>query len=392
MRQSLQLLAWSVLVLIFNENNQRVVRAFGLLRQHSGSHFWWTLQNQDELFPLSSRRSVRQRAATIVELSGPIDCSNQTIVLSTEDSVEHKFDAHESVLEEIVHEGFSYINTSLTPLLDLNRDLNSLAKQAGVAQSRNQAVAAAATAQYLWENASIDGDRISFNTVLKAWSRVSQTLANLHMYPLEWSGPHQPNTTTNVVELLSVPSYMRVENMPVIDVAQHNVYTANEAVLHASNLLQQTLTSTKTGIDIGNISIVDVISFNIILDAWAKLHDQEAAQHCEALLQQMKQITHIKPDILTYHAVLDALVCSNCSDCWNRLEIVYAEMQQQQLSTARTTHIMCTFFSRMAREDDSKAEFFSVKAVQFIHDQQTLFDECRHTKQQLETATYTAGA
>lgn len=84
-------------------------------------------------------------------------------------------------------------------------------------------------------------------------------------------------------------------------------------------------------------AIVTTVMCNTLIDAWAKSQDEEAAQKCEVILQWMIDVSSddseykhdLKPNVVSYTSVIDALSKSGMSGAAERAEKILNIMQSK---------------------------------------------------------------
>jgi len=176
----------------------------------------------------------------------------------------------ESSINEAVEAAFE-----MPQLIEFNQELNSVAESTIAAPTPHDSVAAAHYVESQWLAHINQTDVVTFNTVLKAWSRCSQRMNELRTGAIrDHSAPWND----------SVPrSSERVA-----------VYTPNDAILRASGFLEDP----PEGVE------PDLQSYNIVLDGWAKKKD--AVHEVETLFKRLNEHEELEPDIHTYNALLNA--------------------------------------------------------------------------------------
>lgn len=283
------------------------------------------------------------------------------------------------------------------PLQKISRDdliqaLAALVEQAERAEDRNQAVQAAATAEELLKQYSEKPDVILANFVLLAWARVSGRLAEMHRMNQQQQNQHQPvsssGPTKTIIDSQGIPI------APLVDVSQSSIYHAHDAAEQAEHLLH-TLKGKAA-------SSVDTISFNAVLDAWAKSRDSVGAERCATLLRQMEQAPFTLPNARSYHYVLEALAYANAPDRMEQLHHWYEQLQmlEQQITTATTNTLLSAYsrwskqqptsFSQKNKDSESSAQIAQA-AVQRFRNLQKAFADTRNTDQQPDARTVTLG-
>mmetsp|Transcript_20548 Transcript_20548/g.29012 ORF Transcript_20548/g.29012 Transcript_20548/m.29012 type:complete len:640 (+) Transcript_20548:192-2111(+) len=207
-------------------------------------------------------------------------------------------------------------NKRYNNIQEVNIDLDRMAQRIGT-QAEKYPVQAAAQCQDLYEqvlaSSKLDADVITFNTVLKAWSRVAGSIADTH---LNYSNNNNSPADIDFAQMPSIP-----------------IYTARDAAEYATKLLMEA--EQKQSGDNGDaenknsIILPDRTSYNVAIDAWAKSRCQDAPDAAERLLKKMLDHERVKPDTLSYNGVLDAWAYSKSSpDYIERLHKIFSHMEQ----------------------------------------------------------------
>lgn len=292
-------------------------------------------------------------------------------------------------------------------VLDLNQALNVMAEQAGAATTWTDAVSAAVQAENLWKSAEATADLISFNTVLKAWSRTCQTLADLHGRPTTLilnddaavvAPPTMSDTLKNNNNL--TPGKIHV------DIGSVHVYTAKDAAMHAGNLLATQLELVQTNkknsqdVDKGVVVVPDTASYNNVMDAWSKSRDLSAPDQVQELLSQLRTSSTsndaasaplLQPDSFSYNALVDAYAYSSRPDRIERLHALWDEMRASPTThpSVRTINSILHAYSKAGLQDPTRAEHFSQTALQIFYEMKETYKRTNNPADQPDVVTYT---
>jgi hypothetical protein len=248
--------------------------------------------------------------------------------------------------------------------LDLNEQLNRYAESC--ANPKKPVVAQAAACEALWRLQVAQADTISFNTVLKAWARVCQTLAE---HAQEEHG------------------HMLDSNTPV--------YTARDAAERALALLQQQAAlATSTTTD--PVVHPDVASYNVVMDAWAKSRTPEAAEQVNHLLQALHASPTLQPDVFSYNALVDAHAYSFAPDrleilhtIWNKMETLSQQEGTRDIRpTVRTINSILHAYSRRVQEVEDGAAL-AQDALDILHRMKETYRVSQNPSDQPDIMTYT---
>lgn len=321
-------------------------------------------------------------------------------------------------------------NSNYAVLLDLNQALNALAEQAGAATSGTDAIQAAVRAEQLYQSRARSAvvaavDLVSFNTVLKAWARACQTLAELHGRPtrviLNTNNSDKKQESATITASTSTHSLLllRDNDNDEVDMSHIKVYTARDAAVHAATLLQSQLQLAATA-TAANVILPDTTSYNSVMDAWSKSRDLAAPDQVEELLQQLRerqqQQPHLRPDTFSYNAVVDAYAYSIRPDRLERLHAIWDEMRLLSTTTTttaavaaaaattstaansavratvRTINSILHAYSKAGLEHPEQAETLSVKVLEIFRDMKDTYKRTNNPSDQPDVVTYTTGA
>ncbi|KAL3945758.1 MAG: hypothetical protein SGBAC_000147 [Bacillariaceae sp.] len=174
-------------------------------------------------------------------------------------------------------------------------DLDKVAEQCS--NTKKPVISKAAECEELWNtqikrNGEIMPDTISFNTVLKAWNRCCSTLSECARLKS------------------SIPTDFK---------CSVNVYTPLDAARHATTLLLEQKDPP-----------LDVASYNIVIDTWAKSRAAEAPEAAERVLKLMLDNEDVEADTFSYNGVLDAWANSGREDGLEKIVQIYHHMEGLQ--------------------------------------------------------------
>ena len=289
----------------------------------------------------------------------------------------------------------------------LNEALNQLAEEAG--DGRNSVIRKAMAAEQLWKEfhvvvssdadnknnkatsagprtSSLLPDTVSFNTVLKAWSKATQVLAEHH---------HDRNH-----------DHLLDPNIPI--------YTARECAMHALELLNQQehdayesrlLLSDNSDDDKTTqeafpqvVSSPDLQSFNTLLDTWAKSQtDEEAILQVEDLLRRLRKSDTLEPDAISYNSLLDAYGYSQRPDRLDKMRRIWKFMEESpslylKMATPRTVSSILRAYSLLLKEnhgDKHEATELAQEAQEKFDMLKRRFEETRSAEHQPDVIVYT---
>ncbi|CAJ1967027.1 unnamed protein product [Cylindrotheca closterium] len=187
------------------------------------------------------------------------------------------------------------METSSADLQQFNVVLDKLAEQCS--DTKKPVISKAAECEEIWktqiiENGEVLPDTISFNTVLKAWNRCCSTLSECQRLKL------------------TVPTDFK---------CSVNVFTPLDAARHATSLLLEQKDPP-----------VDLASYNIIIDTWAKSRAPEAPEAAERVLKLMLDNDNVEADTFSYNGVLDAWANSGREDGIDKIVQIYHHMEGLQ--------------------------------------------------------------
>ena len=224
----------------------------------------------------------------------------------------------------------------------LNEAINKLAEQAS--DARQPVIRRAMAAEDLWKEflvspdetgeatSNLQSDTVSFNTVLKAWGKAAQVLAERH-------------NDRNHDHLLD-------PNIPI--------YTARECAAHAQELLdkheqafrQSVQDEDSDGTEKESLNSLDSNSYNTVMDAWAKSGTDEAIDRVEDLLRRLQKSSTVSPDVRSYNALVDAYAHSNLEDRLDKLNRIWDHMEENPdlQPCSRTMNSILHAYSLMIQE------------------------------------------
>lgn len=262
-----------------------------------------------------------------------------------------------------------------------NQALNQLAEQAG--DFRQPVVRRAAAAEDMWKDFCSAPDRnwrpdvISFNTVLKAWTRAGAVLVDQHSH-------------------LSTPEHL-------LDPDIH-IFSARDCALRAQELLEKQENDDveqDADNDGTSSSCPDVTSYNTVMDAWAKSRTPESVQHVQDLMKRMMK-RKLQPNRITFTALMESYAYSKREDRLDEIGKIWNRMHMQSRSdptvapNAQSLTILLHAYSRMAAqmisdggEEAAKLKDLSDQAMVFLRNQEERYEETHDPKDQPEVMTYT---
>lgn len=211
---------------------------------------------------------------------------------------------------------------------EINRKLDELAEQCG--DIKKPVVAIASEVEDIYHS-SEKKDVVSFNVLLKAWGRACQSLER------------QKYSQYNVQENLSTTS---VPSVPV--------YTPRDAAEHLTKHLMEAEASYEKDPDDGLIS-PDETSYNIAIDAWAKISVPDSTEAAERLLRKMINNPRLEPCSISYNSVLDSHAHSSDVNSLGRMNKIWQHMQnlseegnKKVKPSLRTVNLILTACVRMS--------------------------------------------
>eukprot|EP00527_Entomoneis_sp_CCMP2396_P005089 CAMPEP_0198146122 /NCGR_PEP_ID=MMETSP1443-20131203/27527_1 /TAXON_ID=186043 /ORGANISM="Entomoneis sp., Strain CCMP2396" /LENGTH=608 /DNA_ID=CAMNT_0043809963 /DNA_START=65 /DNA_END=1891 /DNA_ORIENTATION=- len=233
----------------------------------------------------------------------------------------------------------------------LNEAINKLADQAS--DSRQPVIRRAMAAEDLWKefltgqgndesNNKLCPDTVSLNTVLKAWGKATQVLADHH-------------GARNHDHLLD----------PAIP-----IYTARECVTRAQDILveQENLYNIAAEDEenaTGDVAPTDVNSYNTVMDAWAKSGSDEAIDRVEDLIRRLQKSARLSPDLRSYNALVDAYALSGRADRLEKLDRIWDHMEENPdlQPCSRTMNSILHAYSLMIKESPKQREQLANEAT-----------------------------
>ena len=258
-----------------------------------------------------------------------------------------------------------------------NEALNRLAEQAG--SVREPVIRRAAACEDLWNDflSSPDEDwqpdTISFNTVLKAWTRAGSVLAEQH-------------------SASSTPQHLLDPDI--------QIFSARDCARHAMTLLEEQ-EKKHEGMDEEElaeaVSRPDLRSYNSVMGAWAKSRTSEALAHVKALWKRMLKCK-IQPDRISYSALMEAYAYSDREDAleevekiWNSM-ITHADERMKPNSQVLVVllHALSRISSKTALNDKESRKLLADKAISFVRQQEERYEESHNPYEQPDAMVYTA--
>mmetsp|Transcript_32052 Transcript_32052/g.48743 ORF Transcript_32052/g.48743 Transcript_32052/m.48743 type:complete len:559 (+) Transcript_32052:161-1837(+) len=210
----------------------------------------------------------------------------------------------------------------------INRKLDELAEQCGDAKKPVVAIASEVEDIY---HASEKKDLVSFNVLLKAWGRTCQSLERQKYIHYD---VHEKLSTT------SIPSVA--------------VYTPRDAAEHLTKHLMEAEASYEKDPD-GDLIYPDETSYNIAIDAWAKISVPDSTEAAERLLKKMINNPRLEPCLISYNSVLDSHAHSSDVTSLKRMNKIWQHMQnlaedgnKKVKPNLRTANLILTACVRMA--------------------------------------------
>jgi len=108
-------------------------------------------------------------------------------------------------------------------------------------------------------------------------------------------------------------------------------------------------------VDMEDKNLVDVTSYNIVIDTWSKCKSNDGVHEVDKLLKRMLEIDddRVTPDVVTFNAILDT--CSNVHSNVNtiatnveqKVEDMYGIMQSLQIKpNVRTYNLLISSYSK----------------------------------------------
>ena len=120
---------------------------------------------------------------------------------------------------------------------------------------------------------------------------------------------------------------------------KNHVYVAKDVALRSTRILSY----------MEDKDLVDVTSYNIVIDTWAKSKSYDGGAEVDKILKRMLSSDNVSPDEFTFNAILDT--CSNMNDktpnVHEKVEEYYSIMQSLQIKpTIRTYNIIMAAYSK----------------------------------------------
>lgn len=216
--------------------------------------------------------------------------------------------------------------------------------------SKEPIISRADQCQSQWEamrGSSLEPDTVSFNTVLKAWSRCCQALADYKK-----QGNNNPPMVTSGMEGMQLAS----QDHP-------QVYTAKDAAERATLLLLSQEQEYENG-NLAESARPDTTSYNEAIGAWARSGVAEAPHNAERILKRMMDHETVEPDGISYNGVVEAWAYSGkpeslekVKQIWQKMEKLYAESNGKEAEgknpikpTIRTVNCILQAHAKRAQE------------------------------------------
>ncbi|GKY94384.1 hypothetical protein MPSEU_000404400 [Mayamaea pseudoterrestris] len=194
-------------------------------------------------------------------------------------------------------------------------------------------IAKAASCQEEWEkyrfrqNGSVQADLFSLNTVLKAWSRCAQFLAEQRSHSGSSGSQQQPvsmdRTVNNAVSAQAVTANGLSSSSKSLSI--YSIYTAQEAAQRATDLLVQQENEAKAD-KTASIAAPNAASYNICMDCWSKCRRPESPDQVEELFERMQRNKALQPTVMTYNALIEAHAHSDRLDRMERILELWKEI------------------------------------------------------------------
>lgn len=162
-------------------------------------------------------------------------------------------------------------------------------------------------------------DRVTYNTLIKAWGKACAALA-------------EDRGRGTIASNLGM------------DTPEVNVYTARDAASRATTILKEMERRYATG---ESETAPDCSSYNAAIDAWAKCRIADGASNAEQIMQHMQKLymegypegddvvkadkshwMQVSPDTVTYNAVIDAWSHANSGKGLNKATTILDMMEQ----------------------------------------------------------------
>ena len=206
---------------------------------------------------------------------------------------------------------------------EFNQELNRLAELASDYRRAN-VVASAAACEEAWQkmgeetsNSKHDWepDIVSFNTVLKAWTRCCNSLAE------QRHDDHQQSV-----------DIQHLEDVP--DVPVYTALDAAERALHLLNRQEEVVQEEMERREDGNDAIVeglvipDVKSYNTVMDAFSKSRSPRAPTMVQELMDRLKKSKHLDPDSMSWNTLLETYSYSDQPDRLEKLDKIWKQMEK----------------------------------------------------------------
>ena len=145
-----------------------------------------------------------------------------------------------------------------------------------------------------------------------------------------------------------------------------------------------------------NFILIDTITFNAVIDAWARSEDKRAPERAQQILFHMDKLNssgheNIKPDSYTYNTVLNSLAKgggrSSGSTAENLLNIMERKYQGGDMGAKPNVRTYTTVIDAWAKSGDLHA---ARKAERILKNLQSLYDDTGDPEVKPNTHTYNA--
>ncbi|KAL3914087.1 MAG: hypothetical protein SGILL_006240 [Bacillariaceae sp.] len=260
--------------------------------------------------------------------------------------------------------------SSFSSLEEFNTQLERIAQKCG--SFKEPVITRAAECQQLWEQGQEDGETIqpdmaSFQTMLTAWNRCTQTLAKSRRENYQLPGSDNSGM--------------------VVD-----VYTPLDAAKRGTSLL---LAHPEPSL----------ASYNIMMDAWSKSRVTEAPDATERLIKRMMEDEEIEPDTTSFNLLLDAWANSNRENSLEKVTQIYRHMEnlhdegnKHVSPTIRTINAVLHAHARKAAQFTKQSDFEGYEeaakcahaAYDILQEAKRRFEETDDPEWQPDVATYTS--
>jgi len=269
-------------------------------------------------------------------------------------------------------------------LHEANMALNDLAEKCSNTR-QEQVISRADECQSQWEamrGSSMEPDTVSFNTVLKAWSKCCQALADYKKKDFVVSSETGSGSSQD----------------------HPQVYTAKDAAERATLLLLSQEQDFLNGV-LEESARPDTVSYNEAIGAWAKSGCSEAPTNAERLLKRMLDHEYIEPNVISYNGVVDAWAYSGKPEAvqkvkqiWQHMEQLYADSDEGDENrikpTIRTVNSIITAHAKRVQEavetrDIDGARKMAREAEEFLDLMKERYEQTQDPDHMPDVMTYT---